>query len=192
MGKTCCIVLGHGFDDIEAITVINLLRRADIRIDIYGVGEKTIGSFTKVTYQTEFVFHHSADISECKYDGLLLPGGPGVKELLNNSELITLIQNFHAANKLIYAICGAPLLLEAAGVLRGKQYTCLPSVASMITSGNRVEKNVVWDTNIITSKALGTSFDGALTVIQALASEEKCQEIKKDYYIHSERLTNQG
>lgn len=183
MKEKYCILLGNGFDDIEAISIINLVRRAEINIDIYGINTKQITSFTKVIYYTDFIFSNYNDIDINDYNGLLLPGGPGVTDLLKNEQLIKLISCFGSADKIIYAICGAPVLLYKAGLLKNKKYTCLPSVAEMIKDGNRIDEKVVIDGRLITSKALGTSFHGAVEFISMVGSKEHKDKLMNSYYI---------
>ena len=191
--KRFCILLGDGFDDVEAIAVIDLLRRADIAVDIFGVGARNIQSHVGINYTADYALAGSGgtdsskarphDLDERVYAGLLLPGGPGIAKLLGNDRVIDLIQAFHRSQKLLYAICGAPLLLAKAGILDGYRYTCLPSVAPMIGTGTRTDEQVVVDGTIVTAQALGASIEGALTLIGIIASKEKRDEIASSYYI---------
>lgn len=183
MNDKYCVFLGQHFDDIEAITIINILRRSDIMLDVYGVDDEFIKSFTGVQYKADYVFKKCSDIDTSEYKGILLPGGPGVERLLQNHEVINLVRQFHSESKLVFAICGAPIILDRAGVLENRNYTCLPAVTSMIKSGNRVDDKVVIDGNVITSKALGTSMDAALKLVEFIKSKEKAMETAKNYYI---------
>jgi protein deglycase len=184
-GKRFCLFLGDGFDDIEAVALIDLLRRAGVAIDIHGVGRERIRSYSGLEYTADFAFREGTVLDVRRYDGILLPGGPGVANLLSREGLIQAIREFHAAGKLIYAICGAPLLLDKAGVLGGRRFTCLPSVAPRIASGSYCEADVVRDGNIVTSKALGTSIDGALALIEAIVSPAKKEEIRSYFHIRT-------
>ncbi|WP_042205329.1 DJ-1/PfpI family protein [Paenibacillus durus] len=184
MNDKYCAFLGHNFDDIEAITIINILRRSDIVLDVYGIDEELIKSFTGVQYKVDQVFKKCSDIDVSEYKGLLLPGGPGVERLLQNNEIIDLVHQFNSENKLVFAICGAPIILDRAGVLENRNYTCLPAVSSLIKSGSRVDDKVVVDGNVITSKALGTSMDAALKLVEIIKSKEKAIETAENYYIN--------
>lgn len=183
MSEKYCVLLGQNFDDIEAITIINILRRSDIELDVYGVNDELIKSFVGMQYKVDHVFRKCFDIEVSDYNGILLPGGPGVKCLLQNNEIISIAKKFYLDNKLVFAICGAPLILEKAGILENKKYTCIPSVTSMIKSGSRINDKVVVDGNIITSMALGTSMDAALKLVEIIKSKEKASETAKNYYI---------
>ncbi|MDP4153843.1 MAG: DJ-1/PfpI family protein [Bacillota bacterium] len=183
MQNKYCMLLGNNFDDIEGITVINILRRSDISLDIFSVSQNTVSSFTGMTYLINNVFNFLEDISTEEYDGILLPGGRGVLELAKNTEVISLVRKFYDEGKLVFGICGAPIILDKAGALDGKKYTCLPSVVSMIHSGNCIDEKVVVDSNVVTSKALGTSMDAALKLVEVIKSKEKAMVTADRYYI---------
>jgi 4-methyl-5(b-hydroxyethyl)-thiazole monophosphate biosynthesis len=177
-----CVVIGEGFDDIEAITLINILRRSDIAIDVLSVNKKNISSFTKVNYITDDTFENKASNLHEEHAGILLPGGPGVQSLFNNKELLQAIARFNDLEKLIYAICGAPVILYNAGILRNTRYTCLQSVSAMIKDGKREDVNVVIDGNIITAKAMGVSAEGAFAVLGKIKTTEDAVTFKSQYY----------
>lgn len=176
MGKYA-IFLGENFEDVEAVTQIDIFRRAGIELDIYGVGGKSIVSRSGIVYTAELEFKSSHDLSVNEYAGILLPGGPGTQALVKNAELLEVIRAFAAVGKLIFAICAAPLLLDRAGVLDGKRYTCFPG--TQISNGKHVEERVVVDGNFITSRGLGTSLDAALKLVEVIISREKSDEIKR-------------
>jgi protein deglycase len=169
-----CIFLGNNFEDVEAVTQIDILARAGVKVDIYGVGSDTIKSRSNIVYKTDRVFIKAADVSISEYDGILLPGGPGVKELINNEALIQVIRDFHGAKKLVFAICAAPRLLDRAGILKGRKYTGYPG--EEIHDGTRVDERVVIDGNIITSQGVGTSLDAALKLVEIIVSNEEANK----------------
>lgn len=172
-----CIFLGHNFEDVEAVTVIDLLRRAKVNLDIYGVGNELIMSRSSVIYKTEHVFKRELDVNVKEYDGILLPGGPGTDELVKNDQLIGVIWKFHEMRKLVFAICAAPRLLDKAGVLHGKKYTCFPGTE--IKTGTHVDEKVVVDGNVITSQGVGTSLDAALKLVEIIVSKEEAENQAK-------------
>jgi 4-methyl-5(b-hydroxyethyl)-thiazole monophosphate biosynthesis len=170
-----CIILGNNFEDVEALAVIDILRRAKIPVEIFGVGSDKIKSRSNIIYFTEKVFMSEKDIDPSKYEGILLPGGPGVGELAENNELLKIIREFNRQKKLIFAICAAPLLLDKAGVLEGKKYTSYPGTE--IKSGTFVDRKVVIDENIITSKGVGTALDAALKLVEVIKSKEEAMQL---------------
>jgi 4-methyl-5(b-hydroxyethyl)-thiazole monophosphate biosynthesis len=176
-----CIILGDGFEDVEALAVIDVLRRARVPVDLYGAGKEFITSRSQVVYQAEKVFRAEADIDLSSYEGILLPGGPGVDELVKNPALLAVIRKFHKAGKLIFAICAAPRLLDAAGILEGRQYTCYPNTP--VKSGTRVDEAVVRDGNIITSRGVGTALAAALKLVEIIVSRSEAgNQAKKILY----------
>ncbi len=172
-----CTILGNNFEDVEALAIIDILRRAKIPVEIFGAGSDKIKSRSNIIYFTERIFQNEKDIDVSKYNGILLPGGPGVNELANNNELIKVIKNFNKEDKLIFAICAAPMLLDIAGVLEGKKYTCYPG--TIVNSGIYVDKKVVIDGKIITSKGVGTSIDAALKLVEIINSKKEAIELAK-------------
>ena len=176
-----CMFLGNNFEDIEAITVIDILRRAGVKLDLYGVGGDSITSRSGVLYTTEKTFLQEKDVDPAVYDGLLLPGGPGVDALTTNQDLINVIKTFHSQGKLVFAICAAPRLLDVAGILAEKKYTCFPSTP--VSAGTMVNQDVVVDGNVITSRGPGTAFQAALKLVELIVSpEEASRQAQKTLY----------
>jgi protein deglycase len=172
-----CIFLGNNFEDVEALTVIDLLRRAKVTVDIFGVGDNRIMSRSSVIYITDHIFKSIQNLRVREYDGILLPGGPAVEELAKNDELINIIKFFFNLKKLVFAICAAPKLLDKAGVLAGKKYTCFPGTD--IKNGTYVDEKVVVDGNVITSQGVGTSLDAAIKLIEIIVSKEEAENQAK-------------
>jgi protein deglycase len=177
-----CIFLGHNFEDVEAVTLIDLLRRASVPVDIYGVGSGSIISRSKIAYAAEKVFEKEEDVDVDQYDGILLPGGPAVSELVNNEALLKVIRKFHDRRKLVFAICAAPQLLDRAGVLKGKNYTCYPGTE--IHSGYHLNDRIVIDGNIITSQGVGTSLDAAVKLVEIIVSKEEADKQAEKVVYH--------
>ncbi len=166
-----CIILGNDFEDVEAVTVIDLLRRAKVPLDIYGVDNTVVKSRSNLMYTAEKLFRSEDDISPDQYDGIILPGGPGVRELAENAELLNVIRKFDGARKLIFAICAAPVLLDKAGVLDGRRFTCYPG--TRIESGKCEENNVVTDGHLITSRGVGTALEASIHLLERIVSREE-------------------
>lgn len=176
-----CIILGNNFEDVEAVTQIDLLRRAKVTVDIYGIGDNRIMSRSSVIYITDFVFRHEKDLNFREYDGILLPGGPAVDELVKNEELIRVIRSFYNYGKRIFAICAAPRLLDKAGLLEGKKFTCYPGTD--IKNGTRLDEKVVIDGNLVTSQGVATSLDAAIKLVELFVSKAEAEtQAKKVLY----------
>lgn len=174
-----CVLFGTDFEEIEAVTQIDILRRAGIEIDIYGVGNLELKGKMGIIIRAEKLFEKESDIDVEKYSGIILPGGPGVVTLSKNNEVLKLTKKFFDAGKLVFAVCAAPLVLDRAGILEGKKFTCYPSTAKEIKSGNHIDKAVVVDGNIVTSQGVGTSIDAALKLVEIIVSKEMSEKIAK-------------
>lgn len=168
-----CLILGNRFEEIEAITIVDLLRRAGIIVETYGVGSKLIHGGQKIGIEADKIFNKESDIDINAYSGLLLPGGPGTRELAQNTEIIRLVQQFDLKKKLIFAICAAPLILDRAGILRNKNYTCYPGTEKEIPNAKKQSQTVVRDGNIITAEGIGCAIEGGLFLVETILSKNE-------------------
>ena len=141
------VILAQGFEEIEALTVVDVLRRANISCDMVGFEEQVTGSHG-IQVKADRVFDD--DLSD--YDLLALPGGmPGSANLRDNQALISQIKAFDQVGKKIAAICAAPIALHQAGVLKDKHFTCYDGVQENISDGIYRKEIVVVDGNLTTS-----------------------------------------
>ena len=179
MTKTALIILADGFEDIEAITPIDLMIRAGIRVTVAGLKSKSVtAAKSGLTVTVPTLFSCRQD----KFDALVLPGGiPGSENLAQSSDLLVLIRTMHHQNKIIAAICAAPaLVLAPSGILEGKKATCFPGMEnSFPKSTTFIASPVVRDGNIITSRGAGTAFDFSLAIIDALLGKESCGKVAR-------------
>ncbi|MCX7881960.1 MAG: DJ-1/PfpI family protein [Brevinematales bacterium] len=171
------LILGENFEEIEAVTPLDILRRAQIEVVSYGVGTKEVIGSHHILVHADQLFEKEEDIDPDNYDALLLPGGPGVQQLVKNEALLELIRRFFQAGKWIYAVCAAPLLLDRAGILKGKTFTCYPGTVASITSGNYIDEPVVVDGKIVTSQGVGTSLLASLKLVELWVSEEESRQL---------------
>lgn len=172
--KKVLILLADEFEEIEAVSVIDLLRRADINITTCSLkGEKVTGSHNI----TIFADTQIAKIDHDDFDMIILPGGPGTKNLRNSDEVINLVKEQNSNGKYIAAICAAPTVLNKAGILTGKSVTSFPTEEKVFTDSNYFYKNVVVDGNIITSRAAGTALDFSIKLIELLEDEKKAKDV---------------
>lgn len=171
------VILSPGFEEIEAITVIDLLRRASVAVTVAGLGDKTItGSHDiTVTADTEL---QKADHTQ--FDILILPGGqPGTYNMKKEPKIIKWLQERHANGQLIGAICAAPTVLDAAGIMENVKLTSFPAEKGTFAKSVYLEEKVVKDRHIITSRGVGTAIDFALALIVELADQNTADEIKE-------------
>lgn len=175
----CAIFLAEGFEDLEAVTLIDLLRRAGFQVDTVSISEKReVTGSRGITVISDKLFGEE-DFSDIEL--LLLPGGmPGVKNLSEKKELLSLIKDFDNKKKYIGAICAAPFVLECAGILKGRKVTSYPGWKEKLPSASYSEEAVVFDKNIITSRGVGTAIDMALKIVDIIKSAESSEKLKKE------------
>ena len=175
-----CIFLATGYEEVEMLTVVDMLRRAKISIDMVSItGQKEVTSSHNVTITADKI------LSEVNFDEaemLILPGGiPGTPNLRACDLLCEKLKEFAANGKKVAAVCAAPTVLGELGILAGKKATCYPSFADKLATGDYVKQPVVTDGNVITSRGMGTSIDFALAIVKYLkddaAVEELCQKL---------------
>lgn len=160
--------LAKGFEDIEAVTVIDVLRRGGVEVVTAALGDDLeVMSAHGIKMAADF---RLADVIDATYDAIVLPGGgEGTHNLKHCDPLITRLQRQHAEGRLLCAICAAPIVLEHAGVLdEGVQVTCYPS-CQMELNRDWSPVPVIADRNVITGQAPGSAELFALVVLQMLA-----------------------
>ena len=171
------VFLANGFEEIEALTVVDILRRADIAVTTVSINEDTlvIGAHGIKVIADKL----SNEISDT-FSAIVLPGGmPGTVNLEVNDVVNRYINLAKEESKLICAICAAPSILGKMGLLDGKNATCYPGFENHLKGAKCKNKGVVCDGNIITSMAMGSAVDFALAIVGRLTSEAKAKVIKK-------------
>ncbi|MDD5416642.1 MAG: DJ-1/PfpI family protein [Candidatus Aenigmarchaeota archaeon] len=167
--------LPDGFEDIEAFTVIDVLRRAGIEVFVAGAPSKFVTSAHRVKVQVDGMLD---EVDLNKYDGIVLPGGsPGYENLMKSPTIITSVQDFAKQGKIIAAICGAPMILVKAGVLKDKRATIAPGLEKNLDMPRG--ERVVVDGNIITSQGPGTAMEFALKIVELLQGKPKAAQMKQ-------------
>lgn len=178
MSKKVYIFLADGFEDIEGLTVVDLLRRAGVDIRTVSIkNTKEVQTAHGICLLTDEVFGE-VDFSDA--DMLVLPGGmPGTKYLASYKPLTELLTEFYDDGRKIAAICAAPSVFSGLGFLKGRRATAYPSFMDVIERDGAMTStdSVVVDGNVTTSRGLGTAVDFALSIITQLEGKEKAQEI---------------
>lgn len=169
------ILLTDGFEEVEMIAPLDVLRRAGIEVTVAALGEHIHATGRcGVTVHSDTTLAAIPD--EAAFDLLLLPGGPGVKNLRADPRVRARVQTQHAAQRWLAAICAAPTVLNDAGLLSGRRYTAHASVANELPAILEKERVVV-DGNIVTSRGAGTALDFGLKLVELLVSPAKAQEV---------------
>jgi 4-methyl-5(b-hydroxyethyl)-thiazole monophosphate biosynthesis len=173
--------LAHGFEEIEALAVADILRRADIEVVIAGLQSGPIVGAHEIRVIPDTVIDA---VSAGAFDMIVLPGGqPGTDNMNADQRVHGLLNEFAANNKLIGAICAAPIILSAAGLLEGKNVTCFPSYSDTLNGAIYVDKQVVSDGNLITSKGAGTAISFALEIVARLVGREAADSLAQKIQI---------
>lgn len=170
------IFLANGFEEIEALTVVDLLRRAKIDVQTVGIGSKKIVSTHQVTVLADI---EDKDVIIENIDAIILPGGmPGVLNLEKSSVVKSYINYCNNNNKYIAAICAAPSILGHNNILKNKNATCFPGFENELFGANIVDDYVCVDGNIITAKGAGVAIDFSLKIIELILNKEISSKIR--------------
>lgn len=169
--------LATGFEEVEALTAVDLLRRAGVEVCMVSIMDRlAVTGAQGITVQAEKLYK---EIDPCGADLLLLPGGqPGTTNLGDYEPLTELLKAWNKEGKKLAAICAAPTVLGGLGLLEGKKATCYPGCERQLTGAQAVTDRVVTDGNITTSRGVGTAISFSLELIKILVSPEKAEEIR--------------
>lgn len=172
------IFLATGYEEVEMLTVVDMLRRAGITIDMVSVtGSREVTSSHNVTIVADKLFDET-DFDEASM--LILPGGvPGTPNLLAHKGLCEKLKDFNEKDKLLSAVCAAPSILGELGILEGKKATCYPGYENKLTGATYVKQPVVSDKNVTTSRGMGTCIEFGAAIIERFYGKEKADEIKE-------------
>lgn len=172
---TVLVPIAPGVEEMEAVIVIDVLRRAQWTVIAAGTepGPITAARGTRLVPDRLLAEGMAGD-----FDILMIPGGgPGTERLLADRRVLDIVREFHKADKWIGAVCAAPLVLQAAGILAGRKVTCHPAVAQRMTAATRLNERVVVDGRIVTSQGPGTSFEFALAMVRLVDGPEKAASL---------------
>lgn len=176
--KNIAVHLANGFEETEAITIIDLLRRAKLNVAVVSVAEeKIVEGAHNISVKADELFK---DIDYGKIDMIILPGGmPGTKNLENHIELKKRVIEFDLDEKGIGAICAAPSIIGKLGLLEDKEATCYPGFEKDLFNAKLSDKTTVVANNIITSKGIGSAIEFSLVIIEKLINKEAAEEVAK-------------
>ncbi len=176
--KKVSVFLANGFEEIEGLTVVDLLRRAGVEVTTVSItGEKTIHGAHGIDVQADKLFE---EMNYDKQDMLVLPGGmPGTLNLGAHEGLEKLMRKFYGDKKYLAAICAAPSVFGKYGFLKGRKATSYPGFEEQLEGAECVTDAVVVDEFVITSRGMGTAIPFSLALIEQLIGVEKADEIGK-------------
>ncbi len=176
--KHVCVVLANGFEEIEGLTVVDLLRRADIQVTTASISnDKQVTGSHGIGVLADALF---GEVDFTEIDMLVLPGGmPGTKNLQAHEGLTATIKTMSEQGKEIAAICAAPSVLGSLCLLKGKKACCYPGFEDKLEGAKVTYDPVAATDQIITSRGMGTAIPFALALIERLDGKEKADHIAK-------------
>ena len=166
------VPLCEGFEELEAVTIVDVLRRAGLTVTTAALTTSPVTGSHGISIAADAVL---GQVEGEEFDAIVLPGGPASKRLRDDLRLRGMLQRAARAGRLVAALCAAPIVLEAAGVLAGKLATVYPG--NELPSARYVEERVVVDGNIVTSRGPGTALDFALTLVERLVGAATAREL---------------
>ena len=168
------VPLAEGFEETEAITVIDILRRAGIDTVTAALKNNPVTGSHKIPVTADKLLDESEE-----FNAIALPGGmPGSVNLRDDHRVISIIKKISLSGGLTAAICAAPIVLSKAGLLKGKKYTCFPGFEDEV-DGIFTDKNVVVEDNIITGKGAGHAVQFALAIVAALKGDAAAKKVRE-------------
>ncbi len=184
MTTKIAVLLAEGFEEIEAITVVDVLRRAELDVTTVAVGEATaVRGAHGLTLEADSRLDDKLEV-----DALVLPGGSAGARRLRDDERVQELIKRHAAlrKKTLAAICAAPIALAKAGVLRDHHVTCYPGFEDEVKRGGahlREGEQVVIDGNVVTSRGPGTAMAFALALVERFVNPERAKELSRSMLV---------
>jgi 4-methyl-5(b-hydroxyethyl)-thiazole monophosphate biosynthesis len=164
-----------GFEEIEAIEPIDIMRRAGLNVVTVGVKSKTVKGAHNITIKTDITID---DVNKEDMELLMLPGGPGHEELDKDENAHKLIDYAYKENLYIAAICASPSIIGKKGLLRDKKATCFPGFEQYLMGAKVVGDKVVVDGNIITGKGAGAAAEFGFEIVKLLQNKTAADELK--------------
>ena len=173
------IPLAQGCEELEAVTVADILRRAGINVITAGLEAGAVRASRGMVLLPDATLDEALGT---EFDMIVLPGGmPGAEHLKNDARVIALLKSMAAAGKYTTAICAAPMALHAAGLLEGKRATSFPGVLDRLPGTHTfINDKVVVDGKVVTSRGPGTAMDFALTLVELLLGKPRRDAVEAD------------
>ena len=176
------VIFADGFEDIEAVACVDVLRRASCDVLMTGLDSMQVSS----SHAVKILMDTTLENLDEPLDAIVLPGGlPGAENLKNSDLLCDLIRQMHEEGKLIAAICAAPMALERAGITAGVKATCYPGFEKDVASAQMTGARVQRDANIITANGPGSAIEFALEILNAIGKGENAAALKAGMQVYA-------
>mgnify|MGYP001256868268 FL=1 len=174
--KTVLVIFAEGSEELEAVTIVTILRRGGVLVTLAGLTNGALRGSRGITLQPDTTLDTTLNQ---EFDMIVLPGGqPGTNNLKTDARVLQLLQKMSAQDKYVTAICAAPSVLATAGLLNGKRATSFPNALSSFPNIDLQTAAVVEDGKLITSRGPGTAMDFSLTLLERLLGAEKRVEVE--------------
>lgn len=171
------VIVADGFEEIETVTVVDMLRRAEISVQLISIGERILTGSRKIRLESDIPL---TAMDPNQFDAVVIPGGqPGVDHLKANPIVLENLRRINQKKAWIASLCAGPLVLKEAGILKGIFHTSYPGVAGFFDEKYYRHERVVVDQNFITSRSPGTALEFSLVLIEKLGLKEKARELSK-------------
>ncbi len=177
MAKKALIILAPGYEELEAVAVVDILRRAAVDIRIASVGPNPVPSARDVKIVPDVFLDQVKDIA---FDLIVLPGGlDSTESLASNETVVSMLKKQLESGRLIGAICAAPTVLDRHGLSKGKIIACHPVCRNAVKQSTLSEDRVARDGQLITSQGPGTALEFALALVEKLEGRQRMEEVNK-------------
>ena len=175
MQDTILVPLANGFEEIEAVTIVDVLRRAELPVKVAGLEAGPVTGAHGLEIGTDCAL---SEVDASTLRMIVLPGGiPGATNLMEDERVIGLVRELAGSGRNVAAICAAPIVLAKAGVLDGVAATSYPGFQDQLAGASYVEERVVRAGNVMTSRGPGTALEFALGLVEELAGASKSAEL---------------
>ncbi len=174
--KRVALVLAEGFEEVEAVTPIDFLRRAGVEVIVATLGAQPVRGSHGIAIAADTTIEALPE----ELDGVVLPGGTiGAENLGRSAEVAALVKRLNARSKLVAAICAAPAkVLAPAGILSGRRATCFPGLEGELSGAVFTTERVVRDRNIVTSRSAGTAGEFAIELVRYLSGSAEADKVR--------------
>ncbi len=182
------VLLADGFEEVEALAPVDILRRAEIDVETLSIMD---GREVKGAHGVPVIADAQLQGNE-EADAIVLPGGlPGATNLAADPRVLEIVTRHYESGKIVSAICAAPLVLDTAGVLAEKNFTCYPGFQENIKFGHYQNEAVVIDGNVVTGRGPGYAMKFALALVEILVGKAKYDTVAKGFLLKDDWLTHE-
>ena len=170
--------IAEGFEEIEALCPLDIMRRAGIEVTTVGIGRKEITGAHGITVRTDICSREYSKVKD--FDMIFLPGGmPGTLNLAASEVVRSAIETAHKTNAYLAAICAAPSILGDLGLLQGKEAICYPGFEARLTGATLSKNRVVRDGKILTAAGMGVAVEFGLAIVEEFLGKDKAEELRR-------------